>query len=185
MRQLRHQARARVRCSRRLSEAVFAIPLRALETLPHDWTASFYGLVAHGGPPPAAAPPDARRRRVEGSAVRPRRGRVLGRDRGGAAATSTPRTWTACARTATRSTSTRSWPSPSSSGPRHRAFVRRHYVFCLLAIGLSIFGWASYVDSCSCRERLESLNSERQGLLFVVPVAYVFATLLCERPSAL
>ena len=50
--------------------------------------------------------------------------------------------------------------------------------FCFLAIGLSIFGWASYVDSVPV-ERLESLNPF-QVLLFVVPVAYVFATLLCR-----
>ena len=49
---------------------------------------------------------------------------------------------------------------------------------CFLAIGLSIFGWASYVDSVPV-ERLESLNPF-QVLLFVVPVAYVFATLLCR-----
>ena len=46
---------------------------------------------------------------------------------------------------------------------------------CFLAIGLSIFGWASYVDSA----RVESVNSF-QFLLFVVPVAYVFATLVCR-----
>ena len=50
--------------------------------------------------------------------------------------------------------------------------------FCFLAIGLSIFGWASYVDSVPV-ERLESLNPF-QVLLVVVPVAYVFATLLCR-----
>ena len=50
--------------------------------------------------------------------------------------------------------------------------------FCFLAIGLSIFGWASYVESVPV-ERLESLNPF-QVLLFVVPVAYVFATLLCR-----
>ena len=47
--------------------------------------------------------------------------------------------------------------------------------FCFLAIGLSIFGWASYVDSVP----VESVNSF-QFLLFVLPVAYVFATLLCR-----
>ena len=50
--------------------------------------------------------------------------------------------------------------------------------FCFLAIGLSIFGWASYVDSVPV-ERLESLNPFKVLLLFL-PVAYVFATLLCR-----
>ena len=50
--------------------------------------------------------------------------------------------------------------------------------FSFLAIGLSIFGWASYVDSVPV-ESMESLNPF-QVLLFVVPVAYVFATLLCR-----
>ena len=49
---------------------------------------------------------------------------------------------------------------------------------CFLAIGLSIFGWASYVDSVPV-ERLESLNPFKVLLLFL-PVAYVFATLLCR-----
>ena len=49
---------------------------------------------------------------------------------------------------------------------------------CFLAIGLSIFGWASYVDSVPV-ERLESLNPF-QFLLLFLPVAYVFATLLCR-----
>ena len=49
---------------------------------------------------------------------------------------------------------------------------------CFLAIGLSIFGWASHVDSVPV-ERLESLNPF-QVLLVVVPVAYVLATLLCR-----
>ena len=48
-------------------------------------------------------------------------------------------------------------------------------VFCFLAIGLSIFGWASYVDSAPV-EQVKLF----QFLLFVVPVAYVFATLLCR-----
>ena len=47
--------------------------------------------------------------------------------------------------------------------------------FCFLAIGLSIFGWASYVDSAPV-EQVKPF----QFLLFVVPVAYVFATLLCR-----
>ena len=47
--------------------------------------------------------------------------------------------------------------------------------FCFLAIGLSIFGWASYVDSVPV-EQVKPF----QFLLFVVPVAYVFATLLCR-----
>ena len=50
--------------------------------------------------------------------------------------------------------------------------------FSFLALGLSIFGWASYVDSVPV-ERLESVNPF-QVLLVVVPVAYVFATLLCR-----
>ena len=50
--------------------------------------------------------------------------------------------------------------------------------FCFLAIGLLLFGWASYVDSVPV-ERLESLNPF-QFLLLFLPVAYVFATLLCR-----
>ena len=45
--------------------------------------------------------------------------------------------------------------------------------FSFLAIGLSIFGWASYVDSA----RVESVKPFQVLLLFL-PVAYVFATLL-------
>ena len=47
--------------------------------------------------------------------------------------------------------------------------------FSFLAIGLSIFGWASYVDSA----RVESVKPFQVLLLFL-PVAYVFATLLCR-----
>ena len=47
--------------------------------------------------------------------------------------------------------------------------------FCFLAIGLSIFGWASYVDSAPV-EQVKPF----QFLLVVAPVAYVFATLLCR-----
>ena len=47
--------------------------------------------------------------------------------------------------------------------------------FCFLAIGLSIFGWASYVDSAPV-EQVKPF----QVLLFFLPVAYVFATLLCR-----
>ena len=50
--------------------------------------------------------------------------------------------------------------------------------FCFLAMGLICFGWASWASSVPV-ERIESLNPF-QLLLFVVPVAYVFATLLCR-----
>ena len=51
-------------------------------------------------------------------------------------------------------------------------------VVCWLAIGLFCFGWAAWASSVPV-ERLESLNPF-QVLLFVVPIAYVFATLLCR-----
>jgi len=47
---------------------------------------------------------------------------------------------------------------------------------CFLAIGLSIFGWASYVDSVPVELTLNPF----QFLLLFLPVAYVFATLLCK-----
>ena len=53
--------------------------------------------------------------------------------------------------------------------------VRRRHCLLFLAIGLSIFGWASYVDSAPV-EQVKPF----QFLLFVVPVAYVLATLLCR-----
>ena len=46
---------------------------------------------------------------------------------------------------------------------------------CFLAIGLFIFGWASYVDSAPV-EQVKPF----QVLLLFLPVAYVFATLLCR-----
>ena len=50
--------------------------------------------------------------------------------------------------------------------------------FCVLAIGLFCFGWAAWASSVPV-ERLESLNPFKVLLLFL-PVAYVFATLLCR-----
>ena len=47
--------------------------------------------------------------------------------------------------------------------------------FCLLVLGLFCFAWAAWASSAP----VESVNSF-QFLLFVVPVAYVFATLLCR-----